>query len=108
MCVHCLLDLRRSAHGTCTIADLGCGDARLASTLKSQNVLQNLQLKILSYDLHSPSPLVTKADISALPTADGSVDVAIFCLALMGTNSTANIVSPDNCANAACSVSFLI
>ncbi|KAF2164296.1 hypothetical protein M409DRAFT_25175 [Zasmidium cellare ATCC 36951] len=73
-------------HGTCTIADLGCGDARLAHTLKSTNSLQNLQVKVLSYDLHSPSPLVTKADISNVPAVDGSVDVAIFCLALMGTN----------------------
>ncbi|WPG99155.1 Hypothetical protein R9X50_00196600 [Acrodontium crateriforme] len=72
--------------GTCIIADLGCGDARLASTLTSSNDTDKLQLQILSYDLHSPSKFVTKADISALPTADGSVDVAIFCLALMGTN----------------------
>lgn len=72
--------------GTCTIADLGCGDARLASTLKSSNDLQTLQCKVLSYDLHSPSPLVTKADISALPTASNSINVAIFCLALMGSN----------------------
>ncbi|KAK4499705.1 hypothetical protein PRZ48_010223 [Zasmidium cellare] len=82
---HTLPALPRT-HGTCTIADLGCGDARLAHALKSTNSLQNLQVKVLSYDLHSPSPLVTKADISNLPTADGSVDVAIFCLALMGTN----------------------
>lgn len=73
-------------HGTCTLADLGCGDARLAHTLKTSNDLQNLHLKVLSYDLHSPSSLVTKADISALPTPDASVDVALFCLALMGTN----------------------
>lgn len=72
--------------GTCIIADLGCGDARLAQTLKNSGDGQKLQLKVLSYDLHSPSSLVTKADISKIPTADGSVDVAIFCLALMGTN----------------------
>jgi ribosomal RNA-processing protein 8 len=72
--------------GTCIIADLGCGDARLAQTLRDSGDGQKLQLKVLSYDLHSPSPLVTKADISRLPAAEGSVDVAIFCLALMGTN----------------------
>ncbi|KAF6841984.1 rRNA processing protein [Colletotrichum plurivorum] len=70
--------------GTCTIADLGCGDARLASTLAPEG--QKLRLNILSYDLHSPAKYVTKADIANLPLADGSVDVAIFCLALMGTN----------------------
>ncbi|KAI0098217.1 methyltransferase-domain-containing protein [Nemania sp. FL0031] len=71
-------------NGVCTIADLGCGDAKLATLLKSEK--KKLNLKILSYDLQSPSPLVTKADIANLPLADGSVDVVIFCLALMGTN----------------------
>lgn len=70
----------------CTIADLGCGDARLQQTLVSSNDLQKMALKVLSYDLHSPSASVIKADISSLPLAEGSVDVAICCLALMGTN----------------------
>ena len=70
--------------GLCTIADLGCGDAKLASAMGKSK--ENLNIKILSYDLHSPSPLVTPADIANLPLEDGSVNVAIFCLALMGTN----------------------
>ena len=73
-------------NGTCVIADLGCGDARIAHTLKVSGDTTTLNLKLLSYDLHAPSSLVTKADISALPLADNSMDVAIFCLALMGTN----------------------
>ncbi|KAM0250450.1 hypothetical protein ACHAP5_002249 [Fusarium lateritium] len=68
----------------CTIADLGCGDARLAEALQSEG--KKLRINVKSYDLQSPSPLVTKADIANLPLADGSVNVAIFCLALMGTN----------------------
>ncbi|KAK8160068.1 methyltransferase-domain-containing protein [Phyllosticta citribraziliensis] len=68
----------------CTIADLGCGDATLSSSL--QPSLRKLKLAIHSFDLAAPSPLITKADISALPLRDGAVDVAIFCLALMGTN----------------------
>nr|POE54478.1 25s rrna (adenine-n(1))-methyltransferase [Quercus suber] len=78
-------DLPRT-QGTCIIADLGCGDAALAQTLTSSGDTTSLKFQILSYDLHSPSQLVTRADISSLPTAAGSVDVAIFCLALMGTN----------------------
>ncbi|OAQ63236.1 methyltransferase-related protein [Pochonia chlamydosporia 170] len=70
--------------GTCTIADLGCGDARLAESLQQDKA--KLRLDIKSYDLQSPSALVTKADIANLPLEDGSVNVAIFCLALMGTN----------------------
>lgn len=66
------------------IADLGCGDAALSQGL--QKSARKLHLKISSFDLQSPSPLVTRADIAALPLADDSVDVAIFCLALMGTN----------------------
>ncbi|KAL2061833.1 hypothetical protein VTL71DRAFT_7211 [Oculimacula yallundae] len=70
--------------GTCVLADLGCGDAALSTSLQPH--LKKLKLKIHSFDLQSPSPLVTKADIANLPLKDGSVDVAIFCLALMGTN----------------------
>lgn len=72
--------------GVSIIADLGCGDARLAQTFVDSGESHSLNLKVLSYDLHSPHPLVTKADISKLPLEDGSVDIAIFCLALMGTN----------------------
>ena len=70
--------------GTCTIADLGCGDAKLAAALGPS--LRRLRLAVLSYDLQSDSPRVTRADIADLPRPDASVDVAVFCLALMGTN----------------------
>ncbi|KAF2141520.1 uncharacterized protein K452DRAFT_202519, partial [Aplosporella prunicola CBS 121167] len=71
-------------HGTCTLADLGCGDAALATQLTPQ--AGKFHLKLHSFDLASPSPLVTTADIANLPLASNSVDVALFCLALMGTN----------------------
>lgn len=70
--------------GTCTIADLGCGDAQLAQSMQTDK--GKLRIDIKSYDLQNPHPLVTKADIANLPLEDGSVNVAIFCLALMGTN----------------------
>lgn len=72
---------------TTTIADLGCGDAKLSSAL--QAFKSKLRIGIHSFDLQTGgSPLVMRADIANLPLADGSVDVAIFCLALMGTNWT--------------------
>ncbi len=79
------LQLPRRPNGACTIADLGCGDAQLHRALIPS--AKKLNLKLLSFDLHAPkdSP-ITKADISNLPTEDGSVDIAIFCLSLMGTN----------------------
>lgn len=78
------LPLPRRPNGACTIADLGCGDAGLARALTPS--ARKLNLKLNSYDLQAPDPLITKADISKLPVEDGSVDVAIFCLSLMGTN----------------------
>lgn len=78
-----VLPLPRTS-GICYIADLGCGDAALSSNLQKDK--KKLKLEISSYDLQSPSPLVTKADIAKLPLEDDSIDVAIFCLALMGTN----------------------
>ncbi|KAI2624388.1 methyltransferase-domain-containing protein [Hypoxylon sp. NC1633] len=78
-----LVSLPRT-NNVCTVADLGCGDAKLAETLQPEK--KKLRLEVLSYDLQSPSPLVTKADIANLPLEDGSVNVVIFCLALMGTN----------------------
>lgn len=70
--------------GNCNIADLGCGDAALSTAL--QPFAKALHLNIHSFDLQAPIPLITKADIANLPLKDDSVDVAIFCLALMGTN----------------------
>ncbi|KAK0629791.1 methyltransferase-domain-containing protein [Bombardia bombarda] len=80
-----LLPLPRT-NGTCSIADLGCGDAALAKTLDGP-ISQKLGLDIRSYDLQTGgNPLVTRADIANLPLPNNSVDVVIFCLALMGTN----------------------
>ncbi|KZZ93148.1 Methyltransferase-related protein [Ascosphaera apis ARSEF 7405] len=76
--------LPRRPNGSCTIADMGCGDAKLAHSLVPQE--KKLKLKFHNFDLQSPDPLVTKADIANLPLADGSCDVAVFCLSLMGTN----------------------
>lgn len=76
--------LPRGARGVCTFADLGCGDAQLARDISP--AMKSLNLKFFSFDLYVSNPYVTKADISSLPLDDGSVDVTIFCLSLMGTN----------------------
>lgn len=76
--------LPRRPHGTCTIADMGCGDAQFARALTPS--AKKLNLKLLSYDLCESDQFITKADIASLPLENGSVDVTIFCLSLMGTN----------------------
>ncbi|KAL8746133.1 MAG: hypothetical protein Q9190_001796, partial [Brigantiaea leucoxantha] len=74
--------------GTSTIADLGCGDATLHASLLPLSSALNLRFHSfdLSKDASLNAHLVTVADIANLPLADGSADVAILCLALMGTN----------------------
>ncbi|KAI4136295.1 MAG: hypothetical protein LQ341_005709 [Variospora aurantia] len=71
-----------------TIIDLGCGDASLHASLLPYT--SSLNLSLHSFDL-SPGDtpnahLITVSDIARLSLPDSSVDVAIFCLALMGTN----------------------
>ncbi|KAF9315070.1 25S rRNA (adenine645-N1)-methyltransferase [Podila horticola] len=70
-------ELRPMAKDT-VIADLGCGDAQISAELPKHNVL--------SFDLVAKNERVTACDIAHLPLADNSVDVAIFCLSLMGTD----------------------
>lgn len=59
------------------MADLGCGDAALAKAAKQ---------KVHSFDLVAHSPDVVACNIANLPLPNVSVDAAVFCLALMGTD----------------------
>jgi ribosomal RNA-processing protein 8 len=60
------------------VADLGCGEARLCSEAP--------QKIIHSFDLVAANDRVTACDMAKLPLKDSSVDIAVFCLSLMGTN----------------------
>lgn len=82
-----LLPLPRDREdGVCTVADLGCGDAKIAGTINHQKPRGKGKVLVLSYDLQASTPDVTVADIAHLPLEAESVDIAVFCLALMGTN----------------------
>ncbi|KAL3346937.1 hypothetical protein AABB24_025392 [Solanum stoloniferum] len=59
------------------VADFGCGDARLARSVKN---------KVWSLDLVAHDPSVIACDMSNTPLESSSVDVAVFCLSLMGTD----------------------
>ena len=69
----------RSEHKLAVVADMGCGDARLASSVSN---------KVHSFDLVASNPAVpvVACDIAHVPLQDSSVDIVVFCLALMGTN----------------------
>lgn len=60
------------------MADFGCGEAQLASSLPDATVH--------SFDLVAASDLVTVCNMAHTPLQANSVDVAVFCLSLMGTN----------------------
>ncbi|KAG0318482.1 25S rRNA (adenine645-N1)-methyltransferase [Dissophora globulifera] len=72
-----IAQLRQMPKST-VIADLGCGDAQIAQELTKH--------KVMSFDLVAKNERVTACDIAHLPLEDASVDVAIFCLSLMGTD----------------------
>lgn len=90
-----------------SVADFGCGDAMLGkklldyqkknSTKGDEGAANNgkihnektgpLPFSVHSFDLVSNgNPLITPCDMSNVPLKDGSIDVGIFSLALMGTN----------------------
>ena len=56
---------------------MGCGEARLAASVRQ---------RVLSYDLVALNDRVTATDMAHLPLEDGAANVAVLCLALMGTN----------------------
>ena len=91
------------------VADFGCGDAKLAARLldikevkkknkkkkKNDNGDSNDDKKktgecpfeVHSFDLvANGNPHITPCDMANVPIPDGSVDIAVFVLALMGTN----------------------
>ncbi|XP_028908391.1 ribosomal RNA-processing protein 8 isoform X1 [Ornithorhynchus anatinus] len=59
------------------VADFGCGDCQLASGIRNP---------VHCFDLAALDPRVVVCDMAKVPLEDASVDVAVFCLSLMGTN----------------------
>jgi ribosomal RNA-processing protein 8 len=65
------------------LADLGCGDGFLQIEL---NKGESRPLKTYSIDLMKRRDFVIKANLSRLPIKAGRIDIAVFCLSLMGTD----------------------
>lgn len=66
-------------HNKAVVADMGCGDARMAEEVPKT-------VKVHSFDLVSQNPRVVACDVANVPLPDESVDIVVFCLALMGVN----------------------
>ncbi|XP_020111831.1 ribosomal RNA-processing protein 8 [Ananas comosus] len=75
--VNIIIKWLRSHSSSLTVADFGCGDARIARNVKN---------KVFSIDLVSNIPSVIACEMSHTPLDSSSIDVAVFCLSLMGTN----------------------
>jgi len=75
--VNVIINWLKSHNKSWTVADFGCGNAAVAKNVKN---------KVFSIDLVSDDPSVISCDMAHTPLESSSVDVAIFCLSLMGTN----------------------
>lgn len=71
------------------IGDFGCGDVRLALELKDRTVH--------SFDLVQINSRVTACNLAAVPLPKASLNVAVFCLALMGTDWTKFVAEARRC-----------
>lgn len=60
------------------IADFGCGEAKLAQSVKN---------KVHSFDLVAVNDHVVQCDMKNVPLESQTIDMVVFCLSLMGTNA---------------------
>eukprot|EP00897_Mesotaenium_endlicherianum_P003464 jgi/Mesen1/3145/ME000184S02210 len=65
-----------------SVADFGCGEARLAASVPN---------RVFSLDLVAANPSVIACNMAHTPLEAASVDVAVFCLSLMGTDYQAYV-----------------
>lgn len=71
------------------VGDFGCGDGKIYKECKNHAVH--------SFDLVSREDFIVACDIANVPLADKSLDIAIYCLALMGTNWSEFIAESNRC-----------
>ncbi|XP_068026268.1 ribosomal RNA-processing protein 8 isoform X2 [Melanerpes formicivorus] len=67
----------RKRPASLVVADFGCGDCKVARSVPN---------KVHCFDLLPLCPRVTVCDMAQVPLEAESVDIGVFCLALMGTN----------------------
>ncbi|KAL7675168.1 hypothetical protein ACOME3_001433 [Neoechinorhynchus agilis] len=77
------------------VADLGCGDARLATALDGK-WKGKTKIEVLSFDLcDALNEKVQVCDMRDLPLANESIDVVVICLSLVGTDSLDALCSSE-------------
>jgi ribosomal RNA-processing protein 8 len=74
---HVIADMVGKMPSNTVCGDFGCGNAHIARTVRQ---------KVHSFDLCKTNEWVTVANSANVPLEDASLDVAIFCLSLMGTD----------------------
>jgi len=75
--LHSLIKFFKKKPHDWIVGDFGCGDAKLAKSIPQQ---------CYSFDLVKADDLVTVCDMAHTPLEDSSIDVAVYCLSLMGSN----------------------
>ncbi|CAG8466985.1 9745_t:CDS:10 [Ambispora leptoticha] len=80
--VDIFIDFLKQKPADIVVADLGCGEAKLAKVVPN---------KVLSFDLVASNNQVIACDIAKLPVPDSLFDIAIFCLS--GELKIAEVVS---------------
>ncbi|UYV65760.1 K02A2.6-like [Cordylochernes scorpioides] len=79
-----IIKILNSRSGNQVIADFGCGDAKIAHRFPKRTVH--------SFDLHALNDKVTACNMVDVPLTKKSVDIAVYCLALMPTSVTDHIL----------------
>jgi hypothetical protein len=73
------------------VGDFGCGEAEIAKAMGDTHT-------VMSYDHVAIDPeRVVACDIAHVPLDDGQLDLAIFCLSLMGANFTDYLREAHRC-----------
>lgn len=75
--VQVVMDWLNARSSDLVVADFGCGDARLSKGVKN---------KVHSLDLVACDDTVIACNMAKTPLEKGSIDVAVFCLSLMGVD----------------------
>lgn len=72
------------------VGDFGCGEAFVAAAASDRH-------QVHSFDHVAINDTVVACDIARVPLEDGALDVAVLCLALMGSNFTDYVREAHRC-----------